>query len=332
MQKFTIRKLSVSRIHNEIMFVYRGKENIYVKKFTFSVNRLYHRLLYFVGASVLTIALVIALPFGGKNADSSTPEDEELKNDILLSDETDFTEQDKRKPLAVQIYKVQQGDTLSEIAAKFGVSTDTICGSSGLTSYDFLKIGQVLKIPDRDGMLVTVKEGEKLIDIAQKYKIPVENIMAHNQLLNPDFLPVGYDIFLPDAKPQNIIKGFMWPTFSRRITSAYGWRIHPISGRRQFHHGVDIRSRYQDIKAAKYGKVTFAGSMGGYGRAIIIAHPGNQKTLYAHLSKLYVKSGQYVRQGQMIARSGNSGYSAGPHLHFEIIENGKHINPRRHLK
>ncbi|MDA3899795.1 MAG: M23 family metallopeptidase [Spirochaetes bacterium] len=332
MQKFTIRKLSISRIHNEVMLVYRGRDNIYVKKFSLSISRLYHRILYFAGASALTLALVIALPIGGKQADSSTPEDEELKNDILLSEETNFTEPDKRKPLSVQVYKVKQGDTLSEIAAKFGVSTDTICGSSGLTSYDYLKIGQTLKIPDRDGLLVTVKDGQKLIDIAQKYKIPVDKIMAQNQLLNPDFLPVGYDLFLPDAKPQNIIPGFMWPTISRRITSAYGWRIHPINGRRRFHNGLDIRSRYQNIKASKYGKVTFSGSMGGYGRAIIIAHPGGKKTLYAHLSRSYVKKGQYVKQGQVIAKSGNSGYSSGPHLHFEIIRNGKHVNPRRLLK
>lgn len=291
------------------------------------------RKLSFVGvALVLTLLLVVFLPFGKGEADSSNPDDQTLKNDLMVSETTDFSEPEEDSALTIQIYKVQQGDTLSEIAGKFGVSMETIIGSSGLESYDYLKIGQTLKIPDKDGLLVKIKDGQRLIDIAKKYNVDVDKIVASNQLLNPDFLPVGYDIFVPDAKPQNIFNGWMWPSPSHVVTSAYGWRVHPISGRRQFHHGMDIRARYQWIKAAKYGKVTFAGNMGGYGRAVIIAHPGGWKTLYAHLSRIIVKKGQYVKQGQTIAKSGNTGYSAGPHLHFEIRKNGKHMNPRSYLK
>jgi murein DD-endopeptidase MepM/ murein hydrolase activator NlpD len=333
MNRFSLNRLTISKIHNEIMFVYRGNRNIYVKKISINFGLIFKRALYTVSAFVVVVALVIIIPSGKNRAVSTTPdeEDDEIKTEILLSKDTDFSEQDLKKPLSVQIYKVQSGDTLSEIAAKFGVSTDTILGSSKLTSYDFIKIGQVLKIPDRDGMLITVEEGKTLLDLAQQYKVDVDKIMAHNQLLNPDFLPVGYDIFIPDAKPQNIIKGWMWPTSSRKITSAFGWRIHPINRRRQFHQGMDIRAKYEWIKASKYGKVTFAGSMGGYGRVVIIAHPGGWKTLYGHLSKIIVKRGQYVKQGQQIAKSGNSGYSTGPHLHFEIIKDGKHTNPYRYL-
>ncbi len=331
MQIFTIYRLTISKLHNELMLVYRGRENIYVKKISLNFKLFYKRFVYALSAFILVVSLVIVIPTGKNKAESTTPDDIEIKTEILLSDETDYTDPDKKQPLKVRIYEVQSGDTLSEIAAKFGVSMDTICGSSNLTSYDYLKIGQVLKIPDRDGMLVTVEEGKTLLDLAQKYKVDVDKIMANNQLLNPDFLPVGYDIFIPDAKPQNIIKGWMWPTASRHITSAFGWRRHPISGKRLFHQGLDIRSKYQWIKASKYGKVTYTGRMGGYGYVVIVAHPGGWKTLYAHLSKIIVKRGQYVKQGQTIARSGNSGYSAGPHLHFEIIKNGKHLNPRTYL-
>lgn len=318
-------------MHNEIMVVYRGNENIYVKKFSVSLKPVFKRLFYACTAFVCVTALVIVIPTGKNQAGSTTPEDVEIKKEILLSDETDYSEPESSKELSVQVYKVQKGDTLSEIAAKFGVSMDTILGSSDLNSYDYLKVDQVLKIPDRDGMLVTVEEGKTLLDLARKYKVDVDKIMANNQLLNPDFLPVGYDIFIPDAKPQNIINGWMWPTVSHHVTSAFGWRRHPISGKRLFHQGLDIRSRYQWIQASKYGKVTFSGRMGGYGNVVVVAHPNGWKTLYAHLSRIIVKRGQYVKQGQKIAKSGNSGYSAGPHLHFEIIKNGKHLNPRAHL-
>lgn len=331
MQRFSLNRLTISKIHNEIMLVYRGNNNIYVKKISLNFRLFYKRLVYACTAFIFVVALVIIIPTGKNKAVSNTPDDIEIKNEILLSDETDYSDPDQKKPLTVQVYKVQSGDTLSEIASKFGVSMDTILGSSNLTSYDYLKIGQVLKIPDRDGMLVTIEEGKTLLDLAQKYKVDVDKIMANNQLLNPDFLPVGYDVFIPDAKPQNIIKGWMWPTVSHHVTSAFGWRRHPISGKRLFHYGLDIRSKYQWIKASKYGKVTFAGRMGGYGNVVIIAHPGGWKTLYGHLSKIIVKRGQYVKQGQTIAKSGNSGYSAGPHLHFEIIKNGKHLNPRSQL-
>jgi len=80
-----------------------------------------------------------------------------------------------------------------------------------------------------------------------------------------------------------------------------------------------------------YGKVTYSGWMGGYGLAIIIAHPDGSKTLYAHLSQAVVQTDQYVKQGQIIAKSGSTGRSTGPHLHFEVIRNGRQLNPYTEL-
>jgi murein DD-endopeptidase MepM/ murein hydrolase activator NlpD len=78
--------------------------------------------------------------------------------------------------------------------------------------------------------------------------------------------------------------------------------------------------------------VTYAGWLGGYGKTVVIAHPGGWKTLYGHLSRIIVREGQYVKQGQSIAKSGNTGRSTGPHLHFEIIKHGSHHNPFVYLK
>lgn len=117
------------------------------------------------------------------------------------------------------------------------------------------------------------------------------------------------------------------------VTSGYGWRIHPISGDRKFHAGIDFGTAYgQPIYAAAGGKVTFAGEKSGYGNAIEIQHNQRESTLYGHASTLLVNTGQQVVQGQIIGRVGSTGNSTGPHLHFEVHVNGKHTDPRPFLK
>jgi murein DD-endopeptidase MepM/ murein hydrolase activator NlpD len=104
------------------------------------------------------------------------------------------------------------------------------------------------------------------------------------------------------------------------ITSAFGWRIHPISGDRRFHSGTDIGAALgTPVLAAYAGKVTIADFLGGYGLAIMLEHNnGTQQTLYGHLSEIFVKPGEVVKQGAVIGRVGSTGNSTGPHLHFEF--------------
>ncbi|MCU0822362.1 MAG: M23 family metallopeptidase, partial [Spirochaetes bacterium] len=227
---------------------------------------------------------------------------------------------------------VGKGDTLSGIAKDYGVSMDTICGSNQLSSYDIIRDGTRLRIPNKDGILYSIQKGQNIVSVVKRYRTSLEKVYGINKIKNFDFIPDGTDIFIPDAKPLNIVPGFLWPSGWSRITSSYGWRRHPINGVRHFHQGMDIRSKYGLIRATKYGKVTYAGWSGGYGKAVIIAHPGGWKSLYGHLSRILVRPGQYVKQGQYIGRSGNTGYSAGPHLHFELINDGRHVNPYRYLK
>ena len=121
------------------------------------------------------------------------------------------------------------------------------------------------------------------------------------------------------------------------ITSPFGWRRHPIFGSRRFHTGVDISTSYgTPIKASNDGKVIFSGWYGGYGKVVIIDHGnmnvGSHKgkrfsTLYAHMSSTAVGNGSNVRKGQIVGYEGTTGYSTGPHLHFEVRINGKPNNP-----
>ncbi len=116
------------------------------------------------------------------------------------------------------------------------------------------------------------------------------------------------------------------------ITSSFGWRTHPVLGYQRFHAGIDVGADYgTTIYAADQGTVIFAGWYGGYGNAVIIDHGGGITTLYGHTSELYVVEGQTVQRGQPIAAVGSTGLSTGPHLHFEVRENGEPVDPIAYL-
>ncbi|MGI0488670.1 M23 family metallopeptidase [Pantanalinema rosaneae CENA516] len=104
------------------------------------------------------------------------------------------------------------------------------------------------------------------------------------------------------------------------ITSAFGWRIHPISGDQRFHSGTDLGAPIgTPVLAAYAGQVAIADFLGGYGLTVTLQHnKGDQQTLYAHLSEIFVKPGDQVKQGEVIGRVGSTGNSTGPHLHFEF--------------
>lgn len=123
----------------------------------------------------------------------------------------------------------------------------------------------------------------------------------------------------------------MWP-LSGPITSPFGWRVHPIFGTSRYHSGLDIGADYGDpVVAADSGVVIYADWMGGYGKAVIIDHGSGVSTLYGHNSDLVVGEGQRVSKGQVIARAGSTGYSTGPHVHFEVRLNGSPTNPMDYL-
>lgn len=125
-----------------------------------------------------------------------------------------------------------------------------------------------------------------------------------------------------------------WPVpSSQKISSPYGWRIHPIFKSRKFHTGIDISAKSgQAITAANKGKVIFAGWKSGYGYTIIIDHGGGISTLYAHSSKLIASVGDSVNAGDVVAKIGSTGYSTGPHLHFEVRVKGAHKDPMPYLR
>ncbi len=123
-------------------------------------------------------------------------------------------------------------------------------------------------------------------------------------------------------------KMFIQPIVYKKITSKFGYRVHPISGRGKMHTGVDLAASIgTPVRASASGYVAMAGNYNKYGKYIKIKHSGCYSTAYAHLSRIAVHSGQYVKQGQVIGYSGMSGYTTGAHLHYEVMQNNKFINP-----
>jgi murein DD-endopeptidase MepM/ murein hydrolase activator NlpD len=127
-------------------------------------------------------------------------------------------------------------------------------------------------------------------------------------------------------------KGLLSYPCDGELTSGFGYRMHPILGYSKFHSGLDFGADYgTPIRAAAPGKVLFASWYGGYGQAVILDHGNGVTTLYGHTEEIYVKEGQTVQRGTPIAAVGSTGFSTGPHLHFEVRVGGNPVDPQEYL-
>jgi len=229
-------------------------------------------------------------------------------------------------------YKVQKNDTLYSISLNFGISPSLLLDwNPGLDPHS-LRVGQEIVIPQPPGYLYTVKKGDTLDTIAKRFFTTATFIKEANQLKSYTIY-AGQKLFIPESiigKAFNDEKFFIWPVYGV-ISSGFGWRIHPITGKYSFHSGVDIAApEGTPIFAAESGVVEFAGENGGYGLMIKIKS-ASYEHIYGHLSQIDVYEGQYVKKGQIIGRVGNTGLSTGPHLHFEVRVNEKAVNPINYL-
>jgi murein DD-endopeptidase MepM/ murein hydrolase activator NlpD len=270
-----------------------------------------------------------------------------VREEIARRSKADAASRVVDAPLEVKQYTVKEGDSLWSIANSFNLDINTLFGCNNMKDPNYLRVGTSLRIPNQDGIFYKVAKGDTLAEIAKKHGTQTEQIVKANGM-DPGSLKEGKEIFLPGAKPvttvfaligsssgkssQQFSKTFEWP-LSGRINSGYGWRRHPLTKRRDFHTGIDIKgSTGRIIRASKAGRVAYAGWMGGYGRVVVIDHGRGYTTLYAHCSSLMVKQGQRVSTGQPVGKVGSSGQATGPHLHFEVRLNNKAINPLQVLK
>jgi len=238
----------------------------------------------------------------------------------------------------------------------------TLSNCGGVSYYDSFDYSH----QKSHGLYHPVKKGQTLYAIAKAYGMSVEELQSINGIQDPSELDVGHHLWIPDAtqlvyvaptvekapgkarssvpkKKKYVSKKrktkaerkaaaskrkLLWPVRGGTLTSRFGTR----NGKN--HHGIDIGARRgTPIRAAGGGTVKFSGwGPTGYGLMIIIKHPGNLTTVYAHNSRNLVKEGSEVKRGQMIARVGKTGRASGPHVHFEVRNDAHAKNPFLYLK
>ncbi|SDY40780.1 M23 family metallopeptidase [Thermoactinomyces sp. DSM 45892] len=266
----------------------------------------------------------------------------------------------KRKPI---LYRVQRGDTLSEIGSLFQVPHPEIANQNEVQNPRLLSVGRNLTIPLRV-KLVAVRSGDTIDSVASTYRTTKDLLLHLNPSLGESpvlsvdsllFVPKEELVALPEAKqdvpkqsapkkqkmkvskttpankksvkqvapPRLGNERFIWPV-NGRVTSNFGWR----NGRQ--HKGVDIWSEQKSkepIFAAASGTVVKAGYSGAYGNLVVIDHGDGWVTYYAHLSRILVGKGSTVSRGEQIGFMGITGNATGYHLHFEVHKNGSVLNP-----
>ena len=225
-------------------------------------------------------------------------------------------------------YTVQPDDTLGQVANDFGISVNSLVWANNLKDSDYLSPGQELKIPPVSGVIHTVKEGETIQSIAKKYSASEDKIIEFNGLPKDGSLKISQEIIVPDGKIR--VSG-QYVAFSSsvrfaRLPDLGGFLFLPAQGynwgRLHGRNAVDVANVCgAPIYAAAAGTIiaaTESGWNGGAGKYIKINHNPNLKTLYAHLSKVFVSLGEYVARGQFIGLMGATGQATGCHLHFEV--------------
>ncbi|MDR2096617.1 MAG: M23 family metallopeptidase [Treponema sp.] len=237
-------------------------------------------------------------------------------------------------------YKIEQGDIIGSLAIKFGLNQDTLISFNNIKNTRGLQIGQMLKVPNQDGILYTVKKGDTLSALADRFEVDQSAIMTVNEFFS-DTLKPDTSLFIPGARLSEVdlqeINGdlFSWP-LKGHITSLYGYRSNPFNPKdsmRQFHSGIDIAAvAGTPVKAAQSGRVSTVSYDASFGNYVVISHHSGYRTLYAHMSVTRVKAGALVAAGQRIGDVGSTGRSTGPHLHFTVYKNGVTVNPYNFLK
>lgn len=248
----------------------------------------------------------------------------------------------RTKGVRFLIYKVKRGENLWGIAKKHGYSVHTVIGCNPQMKTYNVSINEKLLMPSRGGSLHPVRQTDTWQTIAEKYDID-ETVLKETNIGVKDLSKEFY-VFIPGKKPavdllnesmqeKYALRDLFRSPLAGRLSSTFGTRRHPVTGKISKHGGIDIAVKTGTlVGAAADGIVTVASTnVGHYGTAVFIDHQNGYITHYGHLSKILVKVGQKVKAGQIIAKSGSTGRSTGPHLHFTVKKNGVSLDPLKFL-
>jgi len=221
-------------------------------------------------------------------------------------------------------YRLKKNENIWDVVIKTHLTIDTLATVNNIPSIYAIPKRASIVIPNMRGRIYYAKKDESIVDIANKFRVPKKDIFRLDNSVF--FVPLRGFFNVERAMFFGVI--FKPPLRVIRITSKYGYRIDPFTKLRTFHKGIDLKAPLNTpVYSAMYGKVKFAGYLGGYGKVVIIEHPYGYFSLYAHLSKILVKKGDKVSTRTKIGFVGNTGRSTGPHLHFEIRKKNQPQNP-----
>ena len=228
-------------------------------------------------------------------------------------------------PVVARDAVVEHADLVQYVAADLGALPETLlANNSWLAADQWISAGTVLRIPNRDGALITVQPGDTLQGIARYHGLDIADILADpaHGVEEANEIVIGQQIIIPTSIPE-----FHWPVVGT-LTDPFGLcRNWDCSYR---HRGLDLAvEMWVPINAAADGLVSFVGGdpCCGLGLYVTIEHPGGWETVYAHLTDFAVGQGQLVQRGETIGYNGNTGLSTGPHLHFEMHHNDWYVDP-----
>jgi LysM repeat protein len=280
----------------------------------------------------LDVALLVAEqnsdPLGGRGATEIVVSDNALVATGPVDEDQDATQSTNDE---ISVYTVREGDSLSQVAQMFGVTSNTILWANDLKKKTDIQPGDALVILPIAGIRHVVKSGDTVKSIANKYEGNAEEILSYNQLALASDITVGETLIIPGGELHSEVQTTTAKKTgkgSKSTGSGSAGFVNPAPSavKSQGIHGnngVDLAGAMGSaIRAAAGGTVIVAkgggGWNGGYGNYIVVKHKNGTQTLYAHLSSLSVGSGEVVDQGQTIGGMGNSGKSTGTHLHFEV--------------
>ena len=233
---------------------------------------------------------------------------------------------------AIYCYVPRESEDIFAVAAAFNLPYESLATLNGWDAPGLMNSGSEMMVPNMPGIFVPqIPENgwEKLLRENRTGKASVA-VLVRIAGDERRFLFHPGEKFSSDERIRFLGSIFSSPVGRVRVSSGFGYRTHPFHGGPSFHAGIDLRVPLgTSVKAAGDGLVADTGILESWGRFAIIDHKGLYRTVYAHLGEVLVSRGHRVKAGEIIALSGNSGFSTGPHLHFEIRRDGVPIDPLR---
>ncbi len=233
--------------------------------------------------------------------------------------------------LGIYSYTGIKGDTIMTVSARCNIPQETIATLNRFASSDAMLEGVTILLPTVPGLFISTRPETTLEHILSK-KDFIESETPCYTINNEKFFFLCGAHFEPTERAFYLDTALSSPLPQGVLTSSYGQRISPITGKEKFHQGVDLAAPIgTPVLAARGGLVEITGTDEVYGNYIVLKHDNNTQSLYAHLSSIDVKQGMHVEKGNKIGKVGTTGWSTGPHLHFEMRIAGKAQRPPNSL-